>query len=95
MAKPPPDRWDHAEWQGTSHPTNIFYYLNQNALGGDDEPGKYNSAMAGFVNNIDAFDPLEFGISMKEAQYMDPSLRLALEVAHQVLCFKPHCPLQN
>jgi hypothetical protein len=30
------------------------------------------------------FDPLEFGISMKEGQYLDPSLRLTLEAAHQV-----------
>lgn len=48
------------------------------------EPGKYSSAMGGFVNGIDQFDPLEFGISMKEAQNMDPSSRLILEVAHQV-----------
>lgn len=40
--------------------------------------------MAGFINDIDSFDPLEFGISKKEAEYMDPSLRVTLEVAHQV-----------
>jgi acyl transferase domain-containing protein len=41
--------------------------------------------MGGFVNDIDMFDPLEFGISMKEAQCLDPSLRLTLEAAHQVI----------
>ena len=48
------------------------------------EPGKYSSAMGGFITGIDQYDPLEFGISMKEAQNMDPSARLILEVAHQV-----------
>lgn len=43
--------------------------------------------MGGFVSNIDLFDPLEFGISQKEAQYLDPSLRLTLEAAHQVHAF--------
>jgi acyl transferase domain-containing protein len=53
-------------------------------LGYPGEPGKYSSAMGGFINGIDQFDPVEFGISMKEAQHMDPSSRLILEVAHQV-----------
>ena len=53
--------------------------------GRPDEPGKYNTSMCGFINAIDQFDTLEFGISMKEAQQLDPSSRLILEVAHQVL----------
>lgn len=40
--------------------------------------------MCGFINGIDQFDTLEFGISMKEAQQLDPSSRLILEVAHLV-----------
>ena len=48
------------------------------------EPGKYAATLGGFVSGIDLFDPLEFGISQKEAQYLDPSLRLTLEAAHQV-----------
>jgi hypothetical protein len=52
--------------------------------GGKEEPGKYHSTKGGFVSNLDLFDPLEFGISAKEAQHLDPSLRLTLEVAHQV-----------
>ena len=51
--------------------------------------------MCGFINSIDHFDTREFGISMKEAEQLDPSSRLILEVAHlvrAVLCqisFKP------
>jgi len=51
------------------------------------EPGKYAATLGGFVSGIDLFDPLEFGISQKEAQYLDPSLRLTLEAAHQVHAF--------
>ena len=40
--------------------------------------------MCGFINAIDHFDTREFGISMKEAQQLDPSSRLILEVAHLV-----------
>ncbi|KAF8800322.1 hypothetical protein BYT27DRAFT_6834852 [Phlegmacium glaucopus] len=50
-----------------------------------DEPGKYNVAMCGFIKDIDQFDTREFGISMKEAQQLDPSSRLILEVAHLAL----------
>jgi acyl transferase domain-containing protein len=53
-------------------------------IGRPDEPGKYNNSMCGFINSIDHFDTREFGISMKEAQQLDPSSRLILEVAHLV-----------
>ncbi|KAF8800384.1 hypothetical protein BYT27DRAFT_7148677 [Phlegmacium glaucopus] len=69
MSEPPPDRWDHREW-GSNRP---------------DEPGKYNTSMCGFIKDIDQFDTREFGISMKEAQQLDPSSRLILEVAHLAL----------
>ena len=97
MVKPPPDRWDYLEWQGiVVHSTRtscVQAQLSESVVGGDDEPGKYNSAMSGFINDIDMFDSLEFGISKKEAEYMDPSLRVTLEVAHQVhhlTCCFPH-----
>ena len=50
-----------------------------------------------FVSNIDLFDPLEFGISQKEAQHLDPSLRLTLEAARQVRasCPFPTSPLMD
>ena len=58
-----------------------------NIQGTKTEPGKYAATLGGFVSGIDLFDPLEFGISQKEAQYLDPSLRLTLEAAHQVHAF--------
>jgi len=58
--------------------------------GAKTEPGKYAATLGGFVSGIDLFDPLEFGISQKEAQYLDPSLRLTLEAAHQVRTFCFH-----
>ena len=58
--------------------------LNVIMVDRSDEPGKYNTSMCGFINAIDHFDTLEFGISMKEAQQLDPSSRLILEVAHLV-----------
>ena len=59
-------------------------WFNCDHLDRPDEPGKYNSSMCGFINAIDHFDTREFGISMKEAQQLDPSSRLILEVAHLV-----------
>ena len=59
-------------------------FLLNTISGSKTEPGKYVATLGGFVSNVDLFDPLEFGISQKEAQYLDPSLRLTLEAAHQV-----------
>ncbi|KAL4075275.1 hypothetical protein V8B97DRAFT_2022271 [Scleroderma yunnanense] len=53
--------------------------------GGKDEPGKYHCTKAGFINGIDQFDPLEFGISAKEAAHFDPAIRLTLEAAQAAL----------
>ncbi|KAI8820281.1 putative nonribosomal peptide synthetase [Fimicolochytrium jonesii] len=69
MVPPPASRWNHKKWFSERK----------------DEPGKYCAPTAGFVDDIDMFDPTEFGISVKEAQLLDPSLRLSLEVAHQAL----------
>ena len=59
-------------------------FLKCDHIGRPDEPGKYNTSMCGFINAIDQFDTREFGISMKEAQQLDPSSRLILQVAHLV-----------
>ncbi|KAJ3146079.1 hypothetical protein HDU86_000536 [Geranomyces michiganensis] len=53
--------------------------------GSTTNPGKINANKAGWVNDTDLFDPLEFGMSNKEAQWADPSLLMLLEVAHQAL----------
>lgn len=58
------------------------------STGGKDEPGKYHTTKLGFINGIDQFDPLEFGISAKEAAYFDPAIRLTLEAAQAV---RPPC----
>ena len=85
MGKPPPDRWDRDEWGGMMFLLASCLQIHEQFLSGyPGGPGKYNSPLGGFINGIDQFDPLEFGISMKEAQHLDPSSRLILEVAHQV-----------
>lgn len=64
---------------------SLYLHIFLNLItGSKTEPGKYVSTLGGFVSDVDLFDPLEFGISQKEAQYLDPSLRLTLEAAHQV-----------
>ena len=69
--------------------------------GGKDEPGKYHCTKAGFINGIDQFDPLEFGISAKEAAHFDPAIRLSLEAAHAVgvpspcACITVHVPSRH
>jgi len=90
MVQPPPDRWNHAEWHGKSQSFSVGCCADLKIQGSKTEPGKYAATLGGFVSDIDLFDPLEFGISQKEAQYLDPSLRLTLEAAHQVHAFYFH-----
>src|SRR6202051_1041758 len=65
----PPDRWN----------VERFY---------DAEPGLVGKTVArrgGFVEGIDQFDPQFFGISLREAPYVDPLHRLLLETTWEAI----------
>ncbi len=50
-----------------------------------DAPGKMVTRWAGFLDQVEQFDPQFFSISPREALHMDPQQRLMLEVAWEVL----------
>ncbi|KAF9223007.1 ketoacyl-synt-domain-containing protein, partial [Gyrodon lividus] len=60
-------------------------WIHSEFMGGKNEPGKYHTAKGGFISDIDMFDPLEFGISAKEAPHFDAAIRLTLEASLQAL----------
>ncbi|MBP0013905.1 MAG: SDR family NAD(P)-dependent oxidoreductase [Roseofilum sp. SBFL] len=65
----PPERWN----------VNAYY---------DSDPevsGKAYTKEGGFIEQVDQFDPLFFGIAPKEAVILDPQYRLLLEVTWEAL----------
>ncbi len=65
----PEERWDHSQ----------FYSSDPDA------PNKSYCKRAGFLSDIDKFDPFFFGISPREAGLMAPQQRLLLEEAWKAL----------
>nr|AMB48441.1 polyketide synthase [Nostoc sp. CAVN2] len=65
----PPGRWQEKEWY---HPD-------------PQHPGTSYSKCAGFLDEIDKFDPLFFQISPVEAQFIEPQQRIFLEEAYHAI----------
>ncbi|WP_232536932.1 type I polyketide synthase [Cystobacter fuscus] len=65
----PPERWDAERF----HDPDLA------------AAGKANTRWGGFLDRVDGFDPLFFGISPKEALHMDPQQRLMLELTWEAL----------
>jgi len=65
----PEQRWDHG----------LYFDKEKNKL------GKSYSKWGGFLEGIDEFDPLFFGISAREAEALDPQERLFLQCAYETL----------
>ena len=78
ISEVPSDRWD----------INKYYDSNP------DTPGKMYIRSAGFLEQVDQFEPQFFGITPREAISMDPQQRLLLEVSWEALEYGGIAPEQ-
>lgn len=69
ISEVPDDRWN-----------NDDFYDSRPAV-----PGKVNTRWAGFLEEIDQFDPALFGVSTYEAPELDPQQRLLLETSWRLI----------
>jgi malonyl CoA-acyl carrier protein transacylase len=69
VTEAPPGRWEEKNWY---HPD-------------PEHPGTSYSKYAGFLDEIDKFDPLFFKISPEEAQFVEPQQRIFLEEAYHAI----------
>jgi acyl transferase domain-containing protein/pimeloyl-ACP methyl ester carboxylesterase len=69
----PPDRFDAAAFHDPASDAN------------PDSPGLPHAFRGAFLDSVDGFDPGFFGVSPREAAWMDPQQRLFLEVAWEAL----------
>lgn len=67
MGPVPADRWD-----------NAALFDPERGV-----PGRLYTREAGFLRDVQGFDPLWFGIAPRDAERMDPQQRLLLELAHE------------
>ena len=65
----PKERWNHS----------IYFDADKN------KAGKTYSKWGGFIEDVDAFDPLFFHISPKDAELIDPQERLFLQCVYETL----------
>jgi acyl transferase domain-containing protein len=65
IAEIPTNRWD------------VEYYYDAQGSA----PGKIYTRGGGFISDIDKFDPQFFGISAREAMFLDPQHRVIFETA--------------
>ncbi|MDE5118920.1 MAG: beta-ketoacyl synthase N-terminal-like domain-containing protein, partial [Trichodesmium sp. St19_bin1] len=69
VTEPPLGRWEEKSWY---HPD-------------PEHPGTSYSKSAGFLDEIDKFDPLFFQISPEEARFIEPQQRIFLEEAYHAI----------
>ncbi len=69
LTEVPPGRWEQKNWY---HPD-------------PEHPGTSYSKYAGFLDEIDKFDPFFFEISPLEAEFMEPQQRIFLEEAYHAI----------